>query len=648
MARPFLGLPRLPEPVEEERHEVDGFVGVVVVVVPEHVRRGFVEELREVAQHGFAPAHERYHALDVVRHEPSLLIGVRLDAAVPLGGAGVLGPRLPRSVGAARAEPALLPVEDIAVGLPFGGVEDGVFPLAQLRGQARDAPVGIGVFERVRNAQFRGGVAQRVVAETLRGVHGIAVGLLDVVAADALGIGVGQYRQRRVTQHAARVGVDDLPALEIAAPALIGHRDERIHEVADQLRVDDGLQRHLAAEHVPAAEDRAFGEPASRGMDSAVRPRVAPVGVGVDAGVDHRVVERRVEDRLLPVAAPVDADARQLPVPQLARLAGNLVERLAGDLGLEILSGALHVDERDARTKDDLLVLPRPEFGVEADVPAFDAVDARDDGRRGYALQVGDADHLVAFAYPVVGDVGAPEPVVFHRLVHLRVEIDRIVGLSLAVAPAARGGGAFHPPGDGVLVHHLDVLPLGRAADAARQVDLDARLFALGKGEAQDAAVRGGRTFGTDAVVGQQGAVIPRARGFRGLVVMGTVTPDRSVLPARDLLQRAGRRHDQQVAQVAEPAHAAHLREGEPFDGRVLVAVPGAVVPARDGVGADLHHTVGSRRPGEGLAQPVVDTRGARAGARPDEGVHVVGRREAARVALRGRGAAGEPHGRAA
>ena len=281
-------------------------------------------------------------------------------------------------------------------------------------------------------------------------------------------------------------------------------------------------------------------------------------------------------------------------------------------------------------------------------MPAFDAVDARDDGRRGYALQVGDADHLVALAYPVVGDVGAPEPVVFHRLVHLRVEIDRIVGLSLAVAPAARGGGAFHPPGDGVLVHHLDVLPLGRAADAARQVDLDARLFALGKGEAQDAAVRGRRTFGTDAVVGQQGAVIPRARGFRGLVVMGTVTSDRAVLPARDLLQRAGRRHDQQVAQVAEPAHAAHLREGEPFDGRVLVAVPGAVVPARDGVGADLHHAVGSRRPGEGLAQPVVDARGARAGARPDEGVHVVGRREAARVALCGRGAAGEPHGRAA
>lgn len=262
---------------------MDGFVGVVVVVVPEHVRRGFVEELREVAQDGFAPAHERYHALDVVRHEPSLLIGVRLDAAVPLGGAGVPRPRLPRSVGAARAEPALLPVEDIAVGLPFGGVQGGVFPLAQLRGQARDAPVGIGVFERVRNAQF-GGVAQRVVAETSRGVHGIAVGLLDVVAADALGIGVGQYRQRRVAQHAARVGVDDLPALEIVAPALIGHRDERVHQVADQLRVDDGLQRHLAAEHVPTAEDRALGEPAFRGVYLAVRSRVAPVGVGVDAG----------------------------------------------------------------------------------------------------------------------------------------------------------------------------------------------------------------------------------------------------------------------------------------------------------------------------------------------------------------------------
>lgn len=85
-------------------------------------------------------------------------------------------------------------------------------------------------------------------------------------------------------------------------------------------------------------------------MDSAVRPRVAAVGVGVDAGVDHRVVERRVEDRLLPVTAPVDADARQFPVPQLARLAGNLVERLAGDLGLEILSApSMSTNEMPAR-----------------------------------------------------------------------------------------------------------------------------------------------------------------------------------------------------------------------------------------------------------------------------------------------------------
>ena len=137
-----------------------------------------------------------------------------------------------------------------------------------------------------------------------------------------------------------------------------------------------------------------------------------------------------------------------------------------------------------------------------------------------------------------------------------------------------------------------------------------------------------GRALGQDVVIGQKDAVVARLGVFALLVVVRAVARDRAVLAARDLAQRTGRRHDEQVAQIAEPPHAAHLCEGKALDRGVLVAVAGAVVTAGDGVGADLHHAVGGRRPGEGLAQPVVDarSRGARAGA--DKGIHIVGRRE--------------------
>ena len=45
---PFLGLPRLAEAVEQERDEVDRLVGVVVILVPEHVRRSVAEEIVQV------------------------------------------------------------------------------------------------------------------------------------------------------------------------------------------------------------------------------------------------------------------------------------------------------------------------------------------------------------------------------------------------------------------------------------------------------------------------------------------------------------------------------------------------------------------------------------------------------------------------
>ena len=156
---------------------------------------------------------------------------------------------------------------------------------------------------------------------------------------------------------------------------------------------------------------------------------------------------------------------------------------------------------------------------------------------------------------------------------------------------------------------------------------------------------RGG-TFDPDAVVRQVGRVVTRTGRFGGFVVVRAVAGDRAVLLARDLLQRARGGHDEQVAQLAEPSHAVHLREGEAFDRGVFVTVSGAVVAARDGVRADLHHAEGRRGPREGLAQTVIDACGGRAGARADEGVHVTGRVESFGGSALPGAAAGEPRRR--
>ena len=98
---------------------MDGLVGVIVVLVPQEVLWRLVEEGIQVGKHFLASAHQLHHPCYVVRHEPALLIGIALDAAVAFPGAGVRWPCFPFPIGLTGTEPAHGGVEDVAVGLTF-------------------------------------------------------------------------------------------------------------------------------------------------------------------------------------------------------------------------------------------------------------------------------------------------------------------------------------------------------------------------------------------------------------------------------------------------------------------------------------------------------------------------------------------------
>ena len=82
--------------------------------------------------------------------------------------------------------------------------------------------------------------------------------------------------------------------------------------------------------------------------------------------------------------------------------------------------------------------------------------------------------------------------------------------------------------------------------------------------------------------------------------------------------------HHEEVPQVAIPAHAAHLREGETLDRGMFVAVARTVIAARDGIGTHLHHAERRGRPRKGLAQTVVCSCRIDIRTRSDKRIHIL------------------------
>src|SRR6202012_3626391 len=98
-----------------------------------------------------------------------------------------------------------------------------------------------------------------------------------------------------------------------------GEIDKRTDHIVDNGRIDDGLERDLAAVDVPAAKDGAFGIPGGF-VDAAISAGETTIRIGDAAGVEQGVVEGRIKDRLFLFRAAGDVDLPECGTPTRDRL----------------------------------------------------------------------------------------------------------------------------------------------------------------------------------------------------------------------------------------------------------------------------------------------------------------------------------------
>ena len=89
--------------------------------------------------------------------------------------------------------------------------------------------------------------------------------------------------------------------------------------------MNQGLERHLAAEYVPSAENRPLGE-ISGLMHLPVSSRVPSIHVTKGTGVDHRMVEGRIEYDPVLCTSSFHLYPGKFPVPQGDSLPVNVIE----------------------------------------------------------------------------------------------------------------------------------------------------------------------------------------------------------------------------------------------------------------------------------------------------------------------------------
>ena len=139
--------------------------------------------------------------------------------------------------------------------------------------------------------------------------------------------------------------------------------------------------------------------------------------------------------------------------------------------------------------------------------------------------------------------------------------------------------------------------------------------------------MRSSGTFHSDAVVRKIGHIVSRDRSLRAFVVSRTPSGDTSVLFPGDGFHITGCRHDQEVPEIPEPAHSAHLGECKTFYRLVLIAVAAGIVPSGNSVRAYLYHAVRRSGTGESLPEPVIHPGVTDTCTRTDERVHIRCRR---------------------
>ena len=181
------------------------FVGVIIIHIPEHVLRRVSEHPVEVCNDFLLSAHESYHTLDIMGNEPSLLERIAFHASVPLLQPSFLRPWQPVAFLILRAEPSLLLVKNITIGLSLAIIQRGILILAEHLRKPSCTPVGVSILERVGQTQIARGITQTAVAGVLGGVLRIFICLTDVVVSDSLSPCVSENRDGRIAQHASGV-----------------------------------------------------------------------------------------------------------------------------------------------------------------------------------------------------------------------------------------------------------------------------------------------------------------------------------------------------------------------------------------------------------------------------------------------------------
>ena len=511
---------------------------MIIIGIPIEFARRVFKKGFQIGQHFVATAHDFHHAGHVVRHEPTLLVGIALHATVPLLQASFFRPVRPRAVGVAHAEPSLFLIEYFTVCLSAPVIDAGILRLAQSLGPFAHTPIEVSVFQRFRYAAAAGRISQfRMVPDAVGCLTGKAVSFLHVVSAYAFHIGIDDDGYGRITQHAAAVSVQELPTFVHARTVFLGQSDKRVDHVVHHFRIDKVLQGELAAEHIPTAEHRTLLECIGL-VHLPVSSHVFTRHVAIVARVYHRVVQRSIKNRALIFRPSGDFDFRQGLVPQRSRLFAIPLEVLSPQFGFEVRLRSFQTDKGDGRAHQHLFAFARGELRIKSQMVSLHAVGTFRHLRPAYSLGKFRRSHVFQLAPHALGKLGRPYAVTFQRLTETGVKVNRIIGLPSPVAPTASVGRATHPSADGIVVHTLHVLPDRRTAHAASQVDLNARTFVFRISETHDPAVRSGRQFRPDVIIGQADSVISGTCRLALLIVTRTVALLRTFCLAAIRMQR--------------------------------------------------------------------------------------------------------------
>ena len=94
--------------IVQERHMMNRLVRMIVISVPQEIRRRLVEHRIQIGNHPFRSSHQFHHTRNIVRHEPPLLQLIAFHTAVPFLQLTLFRPSLKPAIRFSRAEAMFL------------------------------------------------------------------------------------------------------------------------------------------------------------------------------------------------------------------------------------------------------------------------------------------------------------------------------------------------------------------------------------------------------------------------------------------------------------------------------------------------------------------------------------------------------------